>query len=129
MLGHRDDGERIGRALGGDGGALERIERDVDLGPAGADLLADIEHRRLVALALADHHGAVDGERVERAAHGVDRGLVGRLLVAAAHQLGGRQRRRFGDAHRFEREIAVHLAVFMPCRPSLPPSASRCAVC
>ena len=111
MLGHRDDGERVGQALGGDGRAFERIERDVDLGAAAEpDLLADIEHRRLVALALADHDGAVDGERVQRAAHGVDRRLVGRLLVAAAHQLGGRERRRLGHAHRFQREIAVHLA-------------------
>ena len=61
---HGDDRERVLPALGGDGRALERIERDVDLGPvAGADLLADIEHRRLVALALADHHRAVDGQR------------------------------------------------------------------
>ena len=35
------------------------------LGPcAGADLLADVEHRRLVALALADDHRAVDVEHV-----------------------------------------------------------------
>ncbi len=95
VLGHGDDGQRIGQALGGDGRALERIERDVDLGRAGLgqpDLLADIEHRRLVALALADHDGAVDGERVQRRAHGVDRGLVGLLLVATAHQLGGAAR-------------------------------------
>src|SRR5260221_8957070 len=32
------------------------------------------------------------------------------LLVAAAHQLGGREGRRFGDAHGFERQVAVHLA-------------------
>jgi hypothetical protein len=36
-------------------------DRDVDLGIAlapGADLLADVQHRRLVALALADDHRA-----------------------------------------------------------------------
>ena len=32
VLGHGDDGQRIGQTLGGDGRALERIERDVDLG-------------------------------------------------------------------------------------------------
>ena len=48
--------------------------------------LADIEHRRFVALALADHHGAADGQRVERAPHGIDGGLVGGLLVAAPDQ-------------------------------------------
>ncbi len=108
-LGHGDDGERVRAALGGDRRAFERIERDVDAAArAGADLLADIEHRRLVALALADHHRAVDGEAVEREAHRVDRGLIGRLLVAAPHQPRGRERRRFGHAHRLEGEVAVH---------------------
>jgi hypothetical protein len=50
---------------------------------AGADLLADVEHRRLVALALADHHGALDVEQVELGAHGVHRRLIRGLLVAA----------------------------------------------
>jgi hypothetical protein len=75
---------------------------------AGAHLLADIEHRRLVALAFADHHRALYGERIERRAHGVDGRLVGHLLVAAAHQLGGGECRRLGDADRLERQIAVH---------------------
>ena len=113
VLGHRDDRQRVGAALGGDRRAFQRIERDVDLRALpGADLLADIEHRRLVALALADHHGAVDRQAVERLAHRVDRGLVGRLLVAAPHQPRGGQRRRLGDAHRFQRQIAIHLEFF-----------------
>ena len=76
-----------------------------------ADLLADIEHRRLVALALADDDGAVDVEAVERRAHGVDGGLVGGLLVAAAHQPRGGHGRRLGDAHRLQRQVAVQIAV------------------
>src|SRR3546814_4342458 len=60
-------------ALRGDRGAFERVERDVDLRAAAADLLADVEHRCLVALALADHDGAVDLEVVERGPHGVHR--------------------------------------------------------
>ncbi len=107
--GHGDHRERVRPALGGQRGALERIERDVDLGAAGADFLADIEHRRLVALALADHHPAVDGQAVERPAHGVDRGLIGRLLVAAPHQPPSRQSRRLGNPNRLQRQIAVHL--------------------
>ena len=107
-LRHGDDGERVRAALGGDRRALQRIERDVDGRAAGADLLADEEHGRLVALALADHDGAVDGEAVERPAHGVDGGLVGGLLVAASHQLGGRQRRRLRHPDRLEGEIAIH---------------------
>ena len=92
MRRHGDAGDGVGPALGADRGALERIEGDVDLGPAaGADLLADVEHRRLVALALADHDRAVDVEHVQRLAHGVDGGLVGGLLVAVADQPGAGQ--------------------------------------
>ena len=53
-----------------------------------------IEHRRLVALALADHHRAVDRQPVELAPHGVDGGLVGGDLVAAAAQPRRGDRRR-----------------------------------
>ena len=103
VLGERQHGERVSAAGGGDGGALERIEGDVDPGTlAGAHLLADEEHRRLVALALADHHGAVDVEAVERAAHGVDRRLVGGVLVTAAHPGDRGDRRGLGHAHRLE---------------------------
>ena len=110
LLGDRQHGERVGAGLGGDRGAFERIERDVDLRALAdrrADLLADIEHRRLVALALADHDGAVHIELVERGAHRLDGGGIGRLLVAAPDQRRGGDRRGFGDAHHFEHENAV----------------------
>ena len=72
---------------GGQARALERIDGDVDLGRrAVADRLAVVEHRRLVLLALADDDDAVHGDRVEHVAHGVDGGLVGGLLVAAADE-------------------------------------------
>ena len=76
---------------------------------AGADLFADIEHRRLVALALADHHRAFDGEAVECRAHRVDRHLVGGLFVSPPHQAGRRESRRFGDPDHFQRKVPVHL--------------------
>ncbi len=58
----------------------------------------DVEHRRLVALAFADHHPAVDLDLVQRRPHGLDRHVVGMHLVAVAHGLGGGDRRPFGDA-------------------------------
>ena len=75
--------------------------------PARADRLADEQHRRLVALALADHHGAADVDRVERAAHRLDGDVIGELAIAAAHQPRRRERRGLGDADDFEREVAV----------------------
>ena len=99
----RDHGKRIGQVLGADRGAFKRIERDVDFGPIPrADLFADIEHRRLVALALADDHGSPDRQPVQFGAHGIDRDLIGGLLVAPAAQSCGSHRCALGDAHQFD---------------------------
>ena len=76
-------------------------------GDAVADLLAVVEHRRLVLLALADHDDAVHRDRVEHVAHTVDGGLVGGLLVAHADEWSRRQRGGLGDADELEREVAI----------------------
>ena len=94
-LGERDHRERRGHAAGGQRRALERVDGDVDDRRAAvADLLAVVEHRRLVLLALADHHDAVHRHGVEQQPHRVDRGAVGRLLLAAADPARGGERRR-----------------------------------
>ena len=59
------------------------------------------------SLALADHHRAVDRQLVELAPHRVDRGLVGRLVLAVAAQPRRRHRRALGHAHDLERENAL----------------------
>src|SRR3546814_1567449 len=90
LLGDGEDGERVGPGLGGYGGALQRIERDVDARPAMirlADLLADIEHRRLVPLTFADDDRAVEIELVQRLTHRLDRGGVGGLLDRTSTRL------------------------------------------
>ena len=126
LLGDGEHGQRVGAGLGGDRRALQRIERDVDARAGalrGADLLADIEHRRLVALALADHHRAVHLERVQRRAHRLDRGMVGRFLVAAADQLRGGDRRRLGDPHHFQHQHAIEIPACLDhlfCHPPCP---------
>jgi hypothetical protein len=76
-------------------GAFERIDGDIDLrkrarGPAlermgHADLFADEQHRRLVALAFANNDCPVDRHRVHSAAHRFDRGLVRPVTVALPH--------------------------------------------
>ena len=104
----RDHRDRVRLAERGQPRALERVDRDVDLGPlAVADLLAVVEHRRLVLLALADDDDAVHRDRVEHRAHRVDGGLVGGDLVAAADPAAGAHRRGLGHAHELEREVAV----------------------
>ena len=105
---HRHGRDRARHVLGAQRRALQRIDGDVDL-RAGihSDLLADEQHRRFVALALADHDGAFDRQLVELAAHRVDRGLVGCLLVAVAAQPRRRNRRALRHPHDFERENAL----------------------
>jgi hypothetical protein len=106
----RQHRERVGAGLGGDRCAFERVERDIDLGSGAdgaADLLADIQHRRFVALALADDDGAVEVELVQRVAHRLDRSGIGGMLVAAADLLSRRDRCIFGHPDHFEDENPV----------------------
>ena len=106
----RQHGQRVRPGLGSDGRAFERIERDVDLGPLtrrAADFFADIEHRRLVALAFPDHDRAVHIQLIESLAHRFDRGGVGSLFIAPPDQLGSRDRRRLGHADHFKHEDPV----------------------
>lgn len=84
---HGNDCQRVGHGLGGDSRAFERVQRDVDFGTvSGAHFLADVQHRRLVAFALADHHGTGDVHGAKLLSHRVHGGLVGGFLVAAADQ-------------------------------------------
>jgi hypothetical protein len=82
--------------------ALQRIESDVDLRSAGADLFANVEHRRLVALAFANDNRAIDAQTIEGLAHGVHRRLVSGLFIAPPGQARTVERRRFGDSHCLE---------------------------
>src|SRR2546421_12591440 len=59
-----------------------------------ADLLADEEHRGLVALALADDDATAHRHGVHLLAHRLDRDVVGILAVALPH------RPRSGDCRR-----------------------------
>jgi hypothetical protein len=112
LLGRGEDGDCVPLAVGDEVGALERIDRDVDLWNVvlvvAADLLADVEHRRLVALALADDDRARELNLVHRPAHGLGRGLVGLVLLAPSHEPGRGERRRLGDADHLEREQLLH---------------------
>ena len=66
------------------------------------DLLADVEHRRLVALALADDDGAVDRHGVHHLAHRLDGDLVGLVAVALAHRVRAGDGRLLDDAQELE---------------------------
>ena len=104
----RDHGDRVRHAVGGQAGAVDRVHRDVAQRPAAvADLLAVVEHGRVVLLALADDHHAVHRHGVDEGPHRVHRGPVRAVLVAPADPAGGRHRPRLGDPGQFEREVTV----------------------
>ena len=118
-LGRREHGDRVGGAGRAEVRAFQRIDGDVDFGaarrPRGrailrvrhADLLADVQHRRFIALALADHDRAVDRHRVHDPPHRLDGDLVGLVAVALSHRVGAGDRRLLDDAQKFEREIGI----------------------
>ena len=113
-LGRGEDRDGVGLPVGDEVRALERVDRDVDVGPGvapapcPADLLADVEHRRLVALAFADDDRAGELDLVHRPAHGLDRGLVGAVVIPATHVARGCDGRGLGDADHLEREQLFH---------------------
>src|SRR5262249_49808757 len=107
-LGHGEDRERVGHALGHQRGAVDRVDRDVDLGTgAVADVLAVEQHRGVVLLTLPDHDDATHRYRIDKSAHRVDRGAVAALLVAASDPTAGGHRGRFGDPYQVKGEVTV----------------------
>ncbi len=103
---HRD---RTGLAVGDEVGPLERVHRDVDRGHLATfgrltpDSLADVEHRRLVAFALADDDPSVELDLLHGPAHRLGRGRIGLIARAATHEPGGIDRRGLRHADHLER--------------------------
>src|SRR5207237_10190352 len=107
-LGDGDDADRARLSERCQPCALQRVDGDVDLRAfAVADLLAVVEHRRLVLLALADHADAAHADAVEHEAHRVDRRLVGALLLPAPDPPRRGHRARLGDADELHRDVPV----------------------
>ena len=105
-----DDRDRVGPTVGSEGGAVDRVDGDIGLRCGSvADVLAVEQHRCLVLLSFTDHDDPVHRHGGEHRAHRVDRGAVGADLVAAADPPRSRQRRRFGDTHQFEGQVAIRL--------------------
>ena len=107
-LGDGDDRDRVRHALGHQRRAVDRVDRDVaQRAGAVADLLAVVEHRRFVLLALADDDDAAHRHGADQRAHRVDRRAVPAVLVAATDPAAGRHRGRLGDADELEGQVAV----------------------
>ena len=97
---------------------------------AHADAFADVEHRRFVALALADDDGAVDGNRVHLVPHRFDGDLIGLVTIALAHRVCTGDRRLFHDTDEVERQIGIHVRIREVAGRSVPVStwSSLCSL-
>ena len=118
LLGSREHGDRPGLAVGDEVRPFQRVDRDIDLRGvtrigvvALADLLPDEQHRGLVALALADDDPPGELDLVHRPPHRLDGGVVGFILLAAAHEPGRGDRRSLGHPDHLEREQLFHHAL------------------
>ena len=109
LLGRRQHRDRVGGSSRAQIRAFERIHGDVDFVPLAMavsfflsqpHLLTDVQHRRFVALALADDDRAVDRHRVHLAAHRFDGHLVGAMAITLAHRVGAGNGGLFGDAEK-----------------------------
>ena len=70
-------------------------------------MLAGVQHRGVVVLALADDDHAAHRDGAEHRPNGVDRGAVDLVLVAPAEEPGGGHRRGLGGSDQFQRQDAV----------------------
>src|SRR5262249_60395856 len=68
---------------------------------------ANLEHRALVHLPFTDPHAALDVNFGELLAHGIDGGLVGRLLVAATPEAGGGDGSGLGHPRNLQHQNAI----------------------
>jgi len=116
VLRGRQDRDGVGLAGRDEVGSLERIDRDVDRGRsvgvvrgvARADLFADVEHRRLVALSFADDDGPDHVDLVHGPTHRLGGRPVRPVAVVPAHVAGGGDRSRLGDANHFQGQQLFH---------------------
>src|SRR6185369_1297055 len=98
-FGSSENGDCVVGAKGAEVCAFERVDSDVDFGTRFGNLLAnakpaanfltDIEHRRFIAFALANHHASTHGNTVHHFPHRLDGDGIGTLPVTLTHRAGG----------------------------------------
>ena len=79
------------------------------VGISAADLLADIKHGGVIALALADDDGAVHGDSVHGLAHGLGGHLITKWTISLAHGARRFDCRILHHAQKFQRQITFQV--------------------
>ena len=109
---HHRDG--VGHALREIGGAVDGIDRDIDVpaaGGPGAELVADENARGVVLDAFADHAFAADVHVFEHAQNGAAGGVIGGFFGVAAEPRQAGERGVFGGADELELERTFRVAL------------------
>ena len=103
------NGDGVRRAGGAKIGTFQWINGNIHGGKKSlgrvrrqADLFADIEHRGFVALALADHDGAVHFHLIHSFAHGFHGDFIRFVAVAKSHGARGGNGAVFDHAQKFQ---------------------------
>src|SRR5262249_52702495 len=110
--GSRNAADRVRHPLGDVGGAVDRVQRDVEAGRAGlpvADAFALEQTGGVVLDALADNNLTAHVHQIEHAADGVARRGIGGFLVALADPLHAVERRDLRRAEKIELKQALNV--------------------
>src|SRR5581483_3652517 len=93
---------------------------DIDFGNVAAvgklrsDFLSDVEHGRLVALALTDDNRSPHRNGLHALAHGFGGDLVRKLARPLAHGARRGNRSDFNDSQEFRRKVAFNVLAKAP---------------
>src|SRR5687767_558706 len=127
----RQHGNRVIGAERAKVSTLERVDRDVYLRTrlrkfltrvkSAAYFLADVEHRRFVAFAFANHDAPAHRHRLHHFTHRLDGDLIRVFSVALAHRARRGDCRRLTYAQEIERQLTLspHVVMHLLSSPDL----------
>lgn len=96
---HSEYRDRSGQVLGGQPGAVHRVDGDVDSRPAtGAEPLPEVKHGGFVLLPFTDQYEPVDLDACQRVPQGDDGDAVHLVFVPRAEEIHGGEGRDPGGA-------------------------------
>ena len=114
-LARREHRDRIGRARRAQICSLQRIDRNIHRRKirfrrvrGQPHLLSDVQHRRFIAFAFADHDGAVHLQAVHRFAHRLHRHFIRLVTIAKTHRARCCNCRVFYHSQEFQAQLSFH---------------------
>src|SRR6185369_9484806 len=116
----REHSDGPGRPGGAQVRAFQRIHRDVDfryghaIGKGCSNSFADVEHRRLIALAFSDYNRAAHRNVVHGRSHGFRSHVIRELAVALTHGVSRRYSGLLDNTQELRCQIALQIVAEAP---------------